>query len=107
MAIALACAPVIYPWYLLYLTPFLFSVATLPLTAWSFSVISTYVVWHLSRHGGRWVVPRSIVLVEFAVPITAIAALVWRRAAVTRTAAGHPVQPGRPPQNLAAPRQTL
>jgi len=107
MAIALACAPVIYPWYLLYLTPFLFSVVTLPLTAWSFSIISTYVVWHLSRHGGRWIVPRSIVLVEFAVPIAAIAALVWRRADVTRTAARTPVEPDRTAPNLVEPGRTL
>jgi len=33
MGVALAGAPVIYPWYLLYFTPFLFTTATLPL-AW-------------------------------------------------------------------------
>ena len=35
MAVAVACAPVIYPWYLLYFTPFLVSAATLPLTVWT------------------------------------------------------------------------
>lgn len=93
MAIALACAPVIYPWYLLYLTPFLFGVATLPLTAWSFTIMPTYVVWHLARHGGPWVVPRSIVLVEYAVPVAAIAAILWRRAARTRSTAKSPREP--------------
>ena len=37
MAVAVACAPVIYPWYLLYFTPFLVSAATLPLTVWTYT----------------------------------------------------------------------
>ena len=106
MAIALACAPVIYPWYLLYLTPFLFGVATLPLTAWSFTVMATYVVWHLKRHGGHWVVPGSVVLVEYAVPLAAVAALLWRRADLARSAANNPIEPGRTAQNLVEPGRT-
>jgi hypothetical protein len=69
MAVALACAPVIYPWYLLCLTPFLLSKATWPLTAWTFSALSAYVVWHLSRHGGRWTVPPAVQLFEYGVPV--------------------------------------
>ncbi len=57
MAVGLACAPVIYPWYLLYLTPFLWTRATLPLLGWCFSGLTAYVVWDLSRHGGRWMSP--------------------------------------------------
>ena len=60
MAIALACAPVIYPWYLLYLTPFLFTRSTLPLLAWCLSGLAAYVVWDISRRGGRWLVPAAI-----------------------------------------------
>lgn len=67
MAAALACAPVIYPWYLLYLTPFLFVPATLPLVGWTFSVFPIYIVWHLSRHGGRWIPPWPVVVFEFGV----------------------------------------
>jgi alpha-1,6-mannosyltransferase len=78
MAIALAGAPVIYPWYLLYLTPFLVSVATLPLTAWTLSVIPTYVVWAVARNGGRWTVPPWVLFVEYLIPL-AVAALIWRR----------------------------
>ena len=54
MAVSLAAAPVIYPWYLLYFTPFLFTRATLPLIVWTYSVLPVYVVWHLSRQGHRW-----------------------------------------------------
>jgi hypothetical protein len=59
---------VIYPWYLLYLTPFLFTAATLPLTAWTCTVLSTYVVWHIARQGGRWVVPTGLMWIEYGVP---------------------------------------
>lgn len=77
MAAALAGAPVIYPWYLLYFTPFLFTMATLPLSAWSLTVIPAYLVWDVARHGGRWVVPGWVMALEYAVPL-ATAALVLR-----------------------------
>ena len=69
MAVALAGAPVIYPWYLLYLTPFLWTRATVPMLAWCFSSLSAYVVWDLSRHGGRWTVPWGIQAFELGVPV--------------------------------------
>ena len=71
MAVAIAFAPVIYPWYLLCLTPFLFSVVTLPLTAWTVSALSVYEVWDLSRHGGRWITPVSVMTFEFGVLVIA------------------------------------
>jgi alpha-1,6-mannosyltransferase len=74
MALSLACAPVIYPWYLLYFTPFLFSLATLPLIAWTFTVLPVYLVWELAREGGRWAVPAWLVAVEYAVVAGAV---VW------------------------------
>jgi hypothetical protein len=79
MAIALACAPVVYPWYLLYVTPFLVTASTLPLTAWTMSVIPVYVVWEISRNGGRWVVPPEVLIFEFAVVMAAVGAVVARR----------------------------
>jgi hypothetical protein len=80
MAVAIAFAPVIYPWYLLCVTPFLFSAATLPLAAWTVSALSVYEVWDLSRHGGRWITPVWVMAFEFGVVVAAIAALaVWRR----------------------------
>jgi hypothetical protein len=88
MAIALACAPVIYHWYLLYLTPFLWRRSTLPLLAWCLSGLGAYVVWDISRHGGRWIVPPAIQAFELAVPALVAAAL-WaqaRRSPLTRAA---------------------
>ncbi len=77
MAVAIACAPVVYPWYLLYLTPFLFGRATLPLTVWSCSVLSTYVVWEIARNGGGWVVPPAVILVEYLVVGVSCVLLWW------------------------------
>jgi alpha-1,6-mannosyltransferase len=82
MAAALVCAPVIYPWYLLYFTPFLFTTATLPLAAWTLSIIPTYIVWDMARHGGRWAVPAGLMVAEYGLPCAlAACALVlrWRR----------------------------
>jgi alpha-1,6-mannosyltransferase len=42
VAITVLFAPTIYPWYLLWLTPFLFSEQTLPLAAWSVSSLFFY-----------------------------------------------------------------
>lgn len=74
MAGALACAPVIYPWYLLYFTPFLFTTATLPLTLWTLSVVPVYLVWDIARHGGVWAVPAGVMAAEFGLPCSL---LVW------------------------------
>ena len=76
MAVALAFGPVIYPWYLLYFTPFLLTAATLPLVAWTLTVIPTYVVWDLAfNHGARWAVPRGVMIVEYAIPLVVAAAV--------------------------------
>lgn len=76
MALSLAAAPVIYPWYLLYFTPFLVSASTLPLTLWTVSVLPVYIVWELAyRHGYRWVVPTGVMVLEFAVVLLAAAGI--------------------------------
>lgn len=75
MAIAIACAPVIYPWYLLYLTPFLFTTATLPLAAWTISSLPVYEVWRRSRLGYRWITPPWVMAVEFGAIAAAVVAV--------------------------------
>jgi hypothetical protein len=88
MAVALAFGPVIYPWYLLYFTPFLFTTATLPLIAWTLTVVPTYVVWDLAfNHGARWAVPKGVMIVEYTIPLAVAAAIGVRhfRARTDRT----------------------
>jgi len=77
MAVAIALAPVVYPWYLLYLTPFLLVPSTLPLIAWTGSILLTYVVWELARTGGRWVVPPAILIAEYGIVLVAAGVLMW------------------------------
>lgn len=88
MAMALVSAPVIYSWYLLYLTPFIFTTATLPLTAWTVSALSVYEVWDRSRHGGRWIVPGFVLIFELgSLVIASVALWLWSRARATGTRA--------------------
>jgi hypothetical protein len=79
MAVSLAAAPVIYPWYLLYFTPFLFTVATLPLIVWTYSVLLVYIVWYLSKLGHRWFVPVPVLWIEFAAVVAAMVISLLRR----------------------------
>jgi alpha-1,6-mannosyltransferase len=84
MAASLLCAPVVYPWYLLWLLPFLRSVSTLPIVIWTVSIIPTYYVWHLRTVGRPWVVPGWIMLLEYGSVATG-AIIAFRRS--TRSAA--------------------
>jgi hypothetical protein len=65
MAAALVCAPVIYPWYLYWLAPFLTVPANVPLMIWTVSILPTYVVHYLYEHGSEWVVPWWVLLLEY------------------------------------------
>lgn len=79
MAASLLCAPVVYPWYLLWLLPFLRSTPTLPITIWTVSILPTYYVWRLRTLGRPWLVPDWIMLLEYgSVAITA-AIVAWHR----------------------------
>jgi hypothetical protein len=85
MALALLCAPVIYPWYLLYFTPFLFTRATLPLTVWTFTAIPVYIVWERARSGARWRVPTELMVLEFGLVVLAVVIVsVAARSAIVR-----------------------
>lgn len=77
MAVAVSCSPVIYPWYLLYLTPFLLTTTTVPLLVWTFAVQPVYVVWELVRHGGRWTVPGAVVAIEYTIVVLSIPLVAW------------------------------
>jgi hypothetical protein len=78
MAASLLCAPVVYPWYLLWLLPFVRSVATLPIIIWTVSIIPTYYVWHLRTLGRPWLVPGWMMLLEYGA-VAMAGAIVWLR----------------------------
>jgi alpha-1,6-mannosyltransferase len=85
MAATLFCAPVAYPWYLLWLLPFLRSTSTLPIALWTMSIIPTYYVWHLRTLGRPWLVPGWIMLLEYGSVAIAVTILALRGS--TRSAA--------------------
>ncbi len=85
MAASLLCAPVVFPWYLLWLLPFVRSVSTLPIIIWTVSIIPAYIVWHLRTLGRPFVLPAWVMLLEYgSVAITAAIVLLRR---LTRPAA--------------------
>jgi hypothetical protein len=79
MAATLLCAPVVYPWYLLWLLPFLRSASTVPIIIWTVSIIPTYYVWHLRMLGRPWVLPGWIMPVEYGAVAIAGAVIGFRR----------------------------
>jgi len=85
MAASLLCAPVVYPWYMLWLLPFLRSTSTIPIMIWTLSIIPTYYVWHLRMVGRPWLVPGWILMLEYGSVATAAGIIGLRR--FTRSAA--------------------
>lgn len=65
MAASLVCAPVVFPWYLLWLLPFLVSPSTWLIIVWTVSITATYVMWHLRALGHGWgALPAWVMLLE-------------------------------------------
>ncbi len=86
MAASLLCAPVVFPWYLLGLLPFLTSASTLLIILWTVSIIPTYVQWHLRALGRPWgSLPVWVMALEYGSLAIAAAILALRR--ITRSAA--------------------
>jgi len=80
MAASLLCAPAVFPWYLLWLLPFLTSASTLLIIIWTVSIIPTYVQWHLRTLGRPWgSLPAWVMLLEYGCVATAAAIIAFRR----------------------------
>jgi len=86
MAASLLCSPVVFPWYLLWLLPFLTSASTLLIIIWSVSIIPTYVQWHLRTLGRPWgALPGWVMLLEYGCVAIAAAIIALRK--ISRSAA--------------------
>jgi hypothetical protein len=85
MAASLLCAPVVFPWYLLGLLPFLMSASTLLIIIWTVSIFPAYVMWHLRTLGRPWgALPGWVMLLEYGCVAIAAAVIALRR--ITRPA---------------------
>jgi hypothetical protein len=79
MAASLLCAPVVFPWYLLWLLPFLTSASTLLIIVWTVSIIPTYVMWHLRALGRPWgALPGWVMVLEYGCVAIAAAMIALR-----------------------------
>ena len=76
LAAALFLMPAVYPWYLVWLTPFLVVRANWPLLAWTLTSPLTYVVWSSQLRGDGWVLPAWVVPVEYGI-VAGIGFWVW------------------------------
>ena len=80
MAASLLCAPAVFPWYLLWLLPFLTSASTLLIIVWTVSIIPTYVQWHLRTLGHDWgALPMWVMLLEYGCVASAAVFIALRR----------------------------
>lgn len=86
MAASLLLAPMIYPWYLIWLVPFAVTLATVPLLVWSLAVLLVYRVWAIAAAGGPWEVPPSLLAWEYGLVLAAgvVVVLISRRTAARR-----------------------
>ena len=86
MAASLLCAPVVFPWYLLGLLPFLTSASTLLIILWTVSIFPVYIMWHWRALGRPWgSLPGWVMALEYGVLAIAAAIMALRR--ITRSAA--------------------
>jgi hypothetical protein len=82
MAATLLCAPVVFPWYLLWLLPFLTSATTWLIVIWTVSIIPVYIQWHLRTLGRPWgALPGWVMVVEYGCMAVVAAILAFRRIA--------------------------
>jgi alpha-1,6-mannosyltransferase len=80
VAASLFFAPVVFPWYLLWLLPFLTSASTLLIILWTVSIVPTYVMWHWRTIGRPWgALPDWVMLLEYGCLAVAGAMIGLRR----------------------------
>jgi hypothetical protein len=86
MAASLLFAPAVFPWYLLWLLPFLRSPSTLVIIVWTVSIFPTYVMWHLRTLGRPWgPLPVWVMLLEYG--CVAIVAVMMALRRISRSVA--------------------
>jgi alpha-1,6-mannosyltransferase len=76
MAVTLLLLPAVYPWYLIWLTPFLTSRGMWPLLVWTLTSLLTYVVWVPQLSGFGWILPPWVEPVEYGL-VAATGGWVW------------------------------
>jgi hypothetical protein len=76
LAATLVLLPTIYPWYLVWLIPFLGPAVNWPLIVWTLASMLTYTVWTPHLAGEGWVLPVWVEPVEYGL-VAAAAGWTW------------------------------
>jgi len=85
LAATLLFAPAVFPWYLLWLLPFLTSASTLLIAVWSVSIYPTYINWHIRTLGHGWgALPKWVMLLEYGLLGIAASIIALRRSQHSR-----------------------
>ncbi|MGH9539565.1 MAG: hypothetical protein ACRD3H_16685, partial [Terriglobales bacterium] len=75
-----------FPWYLLWLLPFLTSASTLLIILWTVSITPVYIMWHWRALGHPWgSLPGWVMMLEYG--CLGIAAAIFALRRITRPAA--------------------
>ena len=77
LAATLCLLPAIYPWYLVWLIPFLGPAVNWPLVVWTLASMLTYTVWTPYLAGEGWVLPAWVEPMEYGM-VAAAAGWTWR-----------------------------
>jgi len=79
MAATLLGAPAVFPWYLLWLLPFLRAPSALLMIVWTVSIFPTYIMWHWRTLGRPWgALPVWVMLLEYGC-VAIAAGIIWLR----------------------------
>ena len=74
LAATLLLLPTVYPWYLVWMIPFLAAPRAWPLIVWTLAAPLTYIVWASRAAGAGWVLPGWVEPIEYGLLIAALGA---------------------------------
>ena len=94
LAVTVLLLPAIYPWYLVWLIPFLGPVTLWPLVVWTLTSMLTYTVWTPHLAGDGWMLPVWVEPVEYGLVAAVAGWTWWNRRRRARPGASAPVDKG-------------
>ena len=86
--------PAIYPWYLVWLIPFLGPRTLWPLAVWTLASMLTYTVWTPHLAGDGWILPVWVEPVEYGLVVGVAGWMWWDRRRRGRRGGDAPVDNG-------------
>ncbi len=94
LAATICLLPAIYPWYLVWLIPFLAPRTAWPVVVWTLASMLTYTVWTPHLAGDGWVLPAWVEPVEYGLVGAVAGGTWWTGRRRLRSAVAAPVDKG-------------